>query len=324
VSLTRGGLWSVPLFRLSLPLSLVAGCQDEPRVPVRPVRPLEVIPAQPVLECRSDPVSLPDAEVPLSGQDMCYSAAGPELWWMRIAAPADAGRGPEQAAPVDAAAPPIIPSACPDEMVLVEGDYCPNVRQRCLSYLDEGTTFLAKNRCKQFDEHPECLSSEREHRRFCIDRDEYVAPGAELPLVDQSWSTTRELCESLGKRLCFESEWVFACEGERMLPYPYGFARNAKLCNHDLSNLSDKRGKMRDLRVRPDSRPDCTSPFGVRNMVGNVDEWAYRDGFIKPWRAALKGGWWLAGRNNCRAATTGHDEYYNGPQTGVRCCANAH
>ncbi len=322
MSLTRGGLSVVGL---ALPLTLFAGCQDEPRVPARAVPPLEIIPARPVLECRFDPVTLPDAEVPLSGQDMCYSGAGPDPWWMRItiAVDSDAG-GASGSDEVDAGVVPSAdPPACPNEMVLVEGEYCPNVRQHCLSYLDEGGTFMAKNRCKQFDEHPECLSKEREHRRFCIDRDEYVPSGAELPIVDQSWTTTRELCESLGKRLCFESEWVFACEGEGMLPYPYGFARNAKLCNHDQQNLSDRRGKMRDLRVRPDSRPGCTSPFGVRNMVGNVDEWAYRDGFVKPWRAALKGGWWLAGRNNCRAATTGHDEYYNGPQTGVRCCANA-
>ena len=142
--------------------------------------------------------------------------------------------------------------------------------------------------------------------------------------MDQSWTTTKELCESQGKRLCFESEWQFACEGEQLLPYPFGFVRDAKLCNFDLTDLENRNsGKLYDKRVRPADRPKCLSPFGVRNMVGNVDEWTYRDAYVKPYRAALHGGWWLAGRNNCRAATTGHDEYYFGPQTGVRCCASA-
>lgn len=224
-------------------------------------------------------------------------------------------------APVESDAAAASQAPCPPEMVLVDGMYCPEARQRCLRYLDEGDEFLSRHRCAEFDPKSECVSA-REHRRFCIDRDEYVAPGTELPLGGQSWTMAKELCESLGKRLCFESEWQFACEGEALLPYPYGFNRNAKLCNHDLTEL-EHRGKLRDLRVRPEARPSCLSPFGVRNMVGNVDEWAFRDLGYTPWRAALRGGWWLAGRNNCRAATTGHDEFYFGPQTGVRCCKSS-
>ena len=119
---------------------------------------------------------------------------------------------------------------------------------------------MAHNRCAEYDANPTCAAP-REHRRFCIDRDEYVAEGAESPLVDQSWTTAKELCESHGKRLCFESEWQFACEGEKLLPYPYGLKRNAKLCNHDLTDL-EYQGKLRDKRVRPADRPGCVSPLG--------------------------------------------------------------
>jgi hypothetical protein len=42
-----------------------------------------------------------------------------------------------------------------------------------------------------------------------------------------------------------------------------------------------------------------------------------------PWASALKGGWWLAGRNRCRPATVAHDERYRDFQTGFRCCADA-
>jgi formylglycine-generating enzyme len=243
---------------------------------------------------------------------------------MRAGSTGDAGKPQDDASPApDDAEARIEPSACPDGMLLIEGSYCPSVRQRCLRWLDEpGGAFKGKHRCAEFDRNPTCASP-REHRRFCIDRDEFVPEGAALPLVEQSWTGAKELCQNLGKRLCFESEWEFACEGEAMLPYPYGFVRDAERCNHDRTDLTTRKGTLRDLRVAPAERPRCTSPFGVRNMIGNADEWTQRDGFVRPWRASLRGGWWLAGRNNCRAATTGHDEYYFGGQTGFRCCANA-
>jgi hypothetical protein len=277
------------------------------------------------MECRFEPMTSLREERQ-SGREMCFSTGESEPWWMTYT-PGDAGQRDAKTEPdaaraniADAAAPE--PPACPPEMVLVDGMYCPKLRHRCLRYLDDQgpNGFLSHHRCAEFAQAPECRGP-REHRRFCIDRDEYTPTDAELPLVEQSWTMAKDLCESGGKRLCFESEWEFACEGEELRPYPYGFKRNAKLCNHDQTQLS-KRGKLRDLRVASSARPDCVSPFGVRNMVGNVDEWAHRDAFIKPYRSSLRGGWWLAGRNNCRAATTGHDEYYHGPQTGIRCCAN--
>lgn len=306
-----------PRVAAALLVTVTVGCDDlRPATRPAPISLVDLPSAPPPLrECRFDPVTRPSAPAE-SGSDMCFTAGGPEPWWARYRADAAPPLPPES----DASAPP---PACPTEMILVEGMYCPDVRHRCLRYLDDGVpgAFLSHHRCAEFDTTPQCLAS-REHRRFCIDRDEYVPPGADKPLVDQSWTMAKDLCESLGKRLCFESEWQFACQGEALRPYPYGFQRNAKLCNHDQTDL-EYRGKLRDKRVKPSDRPSCVSPFGVRNLVGNVDEWTVRDGMQQPWRSSLRGGWWLAGRNNCVAATTGHDEYYFGAQTGVRCCANA-
>jgi formylglycine-generating enzyme len=309
-----------PLLLASL---VLASCEDDPHPRMR--RATLPLPTQapPVLECRFEPVSRRH-EQPRSGFEMCYSPSEPEPWWLRASASTtDAGK--EESAPPEGEAPDagFQPAPCPDGMVLVEGEYCPSVRNRCLRWLDEpGGAFKGKHRCAEYDENPSC-ASQRQHRRFCIDRDEFTPEGGKLPLVDQSWTGAKELCQNLGKRLCFESEWEFACEGEALLPYPYGFVRDATRCNHDRTDLTTRKGELRDLRVAPDELPRCTSPFGVRHMIGNVDEWTERDGFIRPWRASLRGGWWLAGRNNCRAATTGHDEYYFGRQTGFRCCANA-
>jgi sulfatase modifying factor 1 len=210
--------------------------------------------------------------------------------------------------------------SCPDSMVLVDGAYCSEVRQDCLTWEDPPTSRLA--RCAEFAQS-QCVGP-RVHKRFCIDRDEYVEGGASLPLGDSSWSRARAICQGQKKRLCKETEWEFACEGEQMSAYPTGPKRDADACNFDKGNLVDARtGRLRDQRMPAAELDRCVSPFGVRNMSGNVDEWVWRDRSVGEWRSALKGGWWMPGRDRCRAATTAHDEDFHGLQTGVRCCADA-
>ncbi len=215
-------------------------------------------------------------------------------------------------------------SACDKDMVLVEGEYCTEVSQVCARWLDDETLPFA--RCAEYRSPSHCVGS-RVHERFCIDRYEYTPPGQDLPLNYQSFSKAGALCASLGKRLCTESEWNFACEGEDMRPYPYGFAREAK-CNQDREDLYEvnpHRQILADRRERSDARPECVSAFGVYNMAGNMDESVTREGSeqMAPFRNALKGGWWMAARNRCRPATTAHDDYYNDIQVGARCCSAA-
>jgi sulfatase modifying factor 1 len=226
------------------------------------------------------------------------------------AASPDAGLG-------DAPAPP-----CPPEMILVEGDYCPDVLHTCLKWLDPPGPY-EKFRCARYGK-PQCRSAQRAHLRFCIDRDEYTPPGEALPAVHHSWTTAKGTCASLGKRLCLESEWQFACEGPEMRPYPYGLERDATACNIDRMDLGKPNSGLRDDREPAGSHPRCLSPFGVRDMSGNVEEWATLDHPTNPSdRSTMKGAWWLPGRNHCRAATTDHGETYEGAQVGVRCCKPA-
>jgi len=214
--------------------------------------------------------------------------------------------------------------ACPKDMVLVEGDYCTNVFQPCARWLDDETLPFA--RCNEFRNPSRCIGT-RLKLRYCIDRFEYTAPGDELPLNYQSFQKSSALCARLGKRLCTETEWTFACEGEEMRPYPYGFTRAPK-CNQDRADLYEvnpHRQILADRRERADARPDCVSPFGVYNLAGNMDEPVLREGkeHVEPFRNALKGGWWMAARNRCRPATTAHDDYYKDIQVGTRCCSAA-
>lgn len=212
---------------------------------------------------------------------------------------------------------------CPDEMVLVEGMYCPDVKQVCKRWMDPPTSPYAVFRCAEYEQPSTCLSPAREHKRFCIDREEYVRPGDALPLANQSWTSASRVCAADGKRLCLESEWQFACEGEEMRPYPYGFSRDKTACNIDQPHLGKMQSGLTDLRAPVTEYPRCLSPFGVHDMSGNVEEWATLDHGRAPERSTMKGAWWLPGKNNCRAATLGHGETYDGPQVGVRCCKDA-
>ena len=209
---------------------------------------------------------------------------------------------------------------CPGDMVLVEGEYCPNVLHRCMRTLDPPGRY-EHFRCAEYAP-PRCLSRKRVSMRFCMDVDEFTIAGEALPANFRSYSDGERECARLGKRLCRESEWNFACEGEAMQPYPYGFDRDSSACNADRSDILDERGRLKDLRAPGDAYPRCTSPFGIRNLAGNLEEFVTIDGSSPP-RPAMKGAYWQPGRNHCRAAQTAHDRYYHGMETGFRCCAPA-
>lgn len=209
---------------------------------------------------------------------------------------------------------------CPGGMALAEGLRCSVPIQECLRWVDPPGK--PQRACGEFA--PVRCTGARRQMRYCIDRHEYTPQGYDLPLVHVSWNEASRICRAMDKRLCLEDEWEFACEGPDALPYPYGLARDGAACNHDVpGDLFTTRGRLIDRRVGAMTLPRCASPFGVMNLVGNVDEWTTRAGNQAPWRSILRGGWWLTGRNRCRAATESHNEIYAGPQTGFRCCKDA-
>jgi hypothetical protein len=58
------------------------------------------------------------------------------------------------------------------------------------------------------------------------------------------------------------------------------------------------------------------------DMAGNLEEFVAMD-IQGPPTPAMKGAYWQPSRNFCRAAQTAHDRYYNGTETGFRCCSDA-
>lgn len=208
--------------------------------------------------------------------------------------------------------------ACPDGMAEVTGWYCPKVEQRCERWLDPPGRY-ENFRCAKYAE-PKCLAPKKK-MSFCIDKNEYTAPGNSLPENHQSLMDANRICKGQGKRVCRESEWNFACEGEAMSPYPYGSTRDSSACNADKKDLVNDEGKLRDLRSPSGSFERCQSPFGVNDMAGNLEEMVAKDG-PGPLELRMKGAYWQPSRNNCRAAQGQHDEYYNGTETGFRCCSD--
>ena len=219
--------------------------------------------------------------------------------------------------------------SCPENMIEVDGDYCPTLEQKCLRWLDPET----KMRCAEFAPTGEC-QGKTTHKRFCIDRFEYPNKPGEKPVIMKTWYEAKATCQSEGKRLCGESEWTVACEGQEHLPYPYGYARNAEACNidkphPDVNEAAIANPKTRDAEVArlwqgepSGSREACVSPYGVHDMTGNVDEWVVNESG-HPFKSGLKGGYWGPVRTRCRPMTTAHNEDFSFYQIGFRCCGDA-
>lgn len=208
--------------------------------------------------------------------------------------------------------------ACPAGMAFVEGSYCPEVEQPCLGYLDPPGRYH-HYRCRAYGPS-RCLGARRQ-MRYCIDAREYTPAGKSLPAHHVSYRDAVRICGQQGKRTCLESEWIFACEGEEMRPYPYGFERDARACNADHTDIWEPGTKsIRDQRVPSGSLAGCRSPFGVFDLAGNVEELVASDDDVS--RPVMKGAWWLPGRNHCRARQTFHNDVYKGIETGFRCCAD--
>ncbi len=217
---------------------------------------------------------------------------------------------------------PVSLGPCPEGMMLVEGEYCPRVEERCIRWMDPPGKFH-EYRCAEYARPSHCVAP-RVHKRFCIDRRERSEDASGLPLNMQSWSDAKRACQAAGARVCLETEWTFACEGEELRPYPYGYSRQARACNADRTDLlvPGNPRRLKDSRERSGSHPDCKSPFGVLDMAGNVAEWVSVDGVPEGSVVVQKGNWWQPGKHACRDAQAGHNRFYKGTETGFRCCAS--
>ena len=213
---------------------------------------------------------------------------------------------------------------CPNEMTYIYGNYCPKVKQECLDWIDDVT--LPYARCRKYKEPSVCLTP-RIAMSFCINTEE-LNDNFGVPYGNKSWTECKAICENRGAKLCNEEQWNFACEGEAMLPYPYGYEFSTTICNVEREHIVCG-NKICDLRANISEYPKCISPFGIHNMVGNCDEWVITPLHYSStvsglsMRSGLKGGHFGGGRHRCRPMTADHSEHFrNDPTLGCRCCSD--
>lgn len=225
------------------------------------------------------------------------------------------------------------PSACPAEMVLVDGEYCTEVEHRCKRHWYAKAN--AKKVCEEFEPYSRCVGT-HQPKRFCIDKYAWPNQEGERPEVMNNFYQAQVKCAAMGKRLCTESEWTMACEGPELLPFPYGYVRDPNKCNGDQpwDSPNMKKVAKRDPAelarlwqgVRSGSQPHCVSGYGVHDLPGNTDEVVasetYSSGFRGKYDSVHTGGPWYKGvRNQCRPKIYTHNEGFYYYFLGFRCCA---
>lgn len=231
--------------------------------------------------------------------------------------------------------PPAAPAACPADMKLVDGDYCTEVEHKCKkSWFDKSNKKVV---CEEFEPVATCVG-EKVKKRYCVDTYEWPNQKGVRPEVMNRFHQAQIKCASVGKRMCTESEWNFACEGPEMTPFPYGFVRDAAKCNgdHPWDGPDMKKVAKRDgdelarlwHGVPSGSQPYCISAFGVADMPANTDEVVASEQPKNSRRAKFDsvhtGGPWYKGvRNQCRPKVYTHDEDFYYYFLSFRCCAEA-
>lgn len=244
----------------------------------------------------------------------------------------------EDAGAPDAEPPPTPPTpeppkSCPADMILVDGDYCTEVEQTCLkSWFDKSNK---KKVCEEFQKPSKCIGS-KVKKRFCIDKYSWPNKKGERAEVMNNFYQAQVKCASLGKRMCTESEWTFACEGPDMKPYPYGYVRDTTKCNgdHAWDGPNMKKVAARDAKelarlwkgVRNGEQPGCVSDFGVPDLPGNTDDLASSETVPTMKNAnfdnvTIGGPWYKGVRNQCRPRIYTHDEGFYYYYLSFRCCS---
>ncbi len=280
------------------------------------------------------------------GSEASSSASGATS--VVVVAPSAARSGAVEApAPTPTSTPAATPrrgdplGACPDDMRLIAGAYCPVVSEKCLAWNEVNVRgVVERNQCKKYEAPSRCLSRSRDPKRFCMDTYEWPNQKGAIPRNLTSWQEARDACTEIGKRLCTDVEFTFACEGEDMRPHVTGFERDPSKCSYDRpyrlrtfnfakhdACLTEPACKSAleaiDQRVAAGSLVACVSEDGVFDLNGNVNEWVELPGRGLSKRAGLKGGWWGPVRDRCRPITTFHGESDYGYEVGFRCCKDA-
>jgi gamma-glutamyl hercynylcysteine S-oxide synthase len=149
------------------------------------------------------------------------------------------------------------------------------------------------------------------------------------PVCHVSWHETQAFCAWAGRRLPTETEWEVTATGGQRRRYPWGDEPSPL----ERANVDASAGNVIDVAAHPEG----DSPFGCRQMIGNVWEWTstpfgpypgfspdpYKE-YSEPWfgtHMVLRGGAWST---RARLITARWRNFYRPTRTdiitGFRTC----
>lgn len=219
---------------------------------------------------------------------------------------------------------------CADDMRLVTGTHFDEVQHLCVDPRKDAKD----THCFKYHEGITALEGAKTKVRVCMDQ--YEAPNKKnaKPYVMQSFESATKWCKARHKRTCSEQEWETACEGPEWLPWQYGWTNDKRVCHSDRGwkqvdfakfGQGGEVAKAESDRLWQGSgsgtRAGCVSPFGIFDMMGNVEEWvATRK--TRRFPGALMGGFWAKPWTGCRGTNDAHEPSFVFYETGFRCCAD--
>ena len=127
-------------------------------------------------------------------------------------------------------------------------------------------------RRRQGDEHPR-FWSKRDGRWFLESFDQLLPLDPWHPVVHVNWYEAKAYCAWAGRRLPTEAEWEYAASGPDKHRFPWGETPPTP----ERANLDYRHGGPVDVRAFAAG----DSPFGCRQMIGNVWEWT--DSYLEPY-----------------------------------------
>jgi hypothetical protein len=230
-------------------------------------------------------------------------------------------------------APPVDPGPserCPSDMRLVHGVHEDQVSHLCI----DPRRGPKDTHC--FGYWSDFTIAEGPSTKIDVCMDQFESPNVRgaKPFVMRSFEDAEKWCTQRSKRVCSEEEWELACEGGDYRPLAYGWAVNKSICNSDKGWKAFDAAKLyptttetsrRELERLWQGAPSgsyraCVSPFGVHDLMGNVEEWvSSRRGRRYP--GVLRGGFWAKPWTGCRGANDAHEPSFRFYETGFRCCA---
>ena len=218
---------------------------------------------------------------------------------------------------------------CPTDMRLVTGTHYDEIQHLCV----EPKRGAKDTHCFAYWEGITAAEGAQTEIRVCMDQFEAPNRRGAKPFVMKSFENARTWCAQRSKRVCSEQEFELACEGPDSRPLAYGWRVDRKLCNSakgwrafDVAKLSaggeDTKNEIERLWQGSVSGHylTCVSPFGIFDMMGNVEEWvSTRTG--RRFGGALMGGFWAKPWTGCRGTNDAHETTFTFYETGFRCCA---